>query len=349
MPAETEILRAGGHGPPSVPLRPPLWARGGQAQTLLGYFLPVGAPLLDAAAHGVTRRELDLGDGDRAVVFDAEPLEEGPLGGAVVHLFHGLTGSSESNYMRLAAEAYRRSGARVRLHNHRGQGAGEGLARGLYHSGSDGDLFRSVEDARTMPWGASALHLAVGFSLSANTLLLGLARRSDHPGAPDGALAVNPPVDLLAAVERMGRGFNRVYDRNFVRGMRASLAVRQERGWIDPDVTIPRGAGVREADERVTAPAAGYPGAEAYYRDCSSGPRLGAIRRPATILSAADDPFITRGDVESAAAGTGVQVHVEATGGHLGYLERGGRRWLAPALVHHALGLQSRSKASTSA
>lgn len=327
----------------AVPCRPPLWARGGQAQTLLGFFLPSPGEALDPAEPGVQRFEVPLDGDDRAVTLEAAPTAGGTLESAVVHLFHGLTGSSDSNYVRHAASVLRAAGATVVAHNHRGQGPGAGLARGFYHSGSDLDLFASVAAARARH--PRARHLAIGFSLSANTLLLGAARRRDHPGLPDAALAVNPPAHLSVAVRRMERGFNRVYDRNFVRGMRAALAARRARGWVTPGVEIPRGASVREADDLVTAPAAGYADAEAYYADCSSAPRWTEVELPAVVLSAADDPFIAAEDLEAPSPGPRMLVHVEPTGGHLGYLTRGGEapapaggaagRWLGGALLHY--------------
>lgn len=338
--------------------RPPLWARGGHAQTLLGYLLPTSGDAVDERARGVERREVAVlgggpsgADGDRLVVLDVEPRASGPLSGATFHLCHGLTGSSESNYMRLAAGALRDEGARVRLVNHRGQGPGAGLARGLYHSGSWPDLFAAIADARARGR-ATGPHVAVGFSLSANTLLLGASveRAEGHPGHPDAVLAVNPPVDLVASVTRIGEGVNRVYDRNFVRGMRASFAARRA---ADPagsrHLLVPRSAAsVRALDEVVTAPAAGYPSAEAYYEDCSSGPRLAGLRVPAAIVTAADDPFVSADDVtravEVAARRRGsdappLLAHVEATGGHLGYLGPRGERWLAGAIAHYGVEL----------
>lgn len=324
----------------TVPCRAPLWAHGGQAQTLLGYLLSSPG---EALASGVERFEVQVDEADRVVTLEAAPLAAtGPLSGAVVHLFHGLTGSSDSNYVRLCASVLRRAGARVVAFNHRGQGPGAGLARGLYHSGSDLDLLASLEAARARHPGA--FHLGIGFSLSANTLLLGAARRRGHPGLPDAILAVNPPAQLSVAVRRMERGVNRLYDKNFVRGMREGLATRRARGWLDSSLVIPPGASVRIADEHVTSRAAGYAGAEAYYADCSSAPRFGEIELPSVVLSAADDPFIAAGDLLEPTAGPRMFVHMESTGGHLGYLTTGGvevpgctrRRWLGGAVLHYA-------------
>ena len=319
-----------------VPCSAPRWARGGHAQTVLGFLLPTPGDVLFEDAPDVRRIELepDTSGEDRIVTFEAPPLASGRLDGSLVHLFHGLTGSSESNYMRLCAHALRSAGARVCLFNHRGQGAGAGLSRGIYHSGSYPDLFASV--ARGRADHPDHVQIGIGFSLSANTLLLGAARSGEGAGTPDAVMAVNPPVDLSTAVERIRAGFNRLYDKRFVRGMRRAVVERQARGWCDPEIVIPSGASIRDVDELVTAPEAGYASAAAYYEDCSSGSELAAIERPAVILTSADDPFIAPDDFAPWALGPLTTLHVEPTGGHLGYLCAGtSRRWLGVAVPHY--------------
>jgi len=326
------------------PCEPPIWARGGQAQTLLGFLLPTPGEELKGSV--ATRREVPLECGDRLVVFDAPPASGPtgrPLDGVVVHLFHGLTGSSDSNYVRLCAEALRRDGAAVIAFNHRGQGAGEGLARGIYHSGSAPDLWASVAAGRVLH--PDALHVGVGFSLSGNALLLGAGRDGGH-GTPDAVLAVNPPVDLARSVARMERGLNRIYDRNFVLGVRRAMAERRARGDLAPSMRVQLSWSLRETDDRVTAPLAGFASGAEYYERCSSAPWIGAVEVPAVLLSAADDPFIEPQMIEDATRGTGAFVHMEPVGGHLGYLaarpvggegyaEFAGRRWLGAAVAHY--------------
>ena len=338
----------------TVPCRAPLWARGGHAQTVLGYAISApGGPLAPTEDGEIVLREVLVSEGDRIVMVDAAPLESGRLDGVAVHLMHGLTGSTESNYVRMCAAVLRRHGARVMGFNHRGQGPGAGLAKRLYHSGSFLDLWAAVGAGRVDHPGLA--QIAVGFSLSANTALLGITDKGDHvsdAARPDGVLAVNPPVDLRSCAIRIETGINKLYDRNFVRGMRASVEMRKARGWLPESVSIPRGASVRGADEAVTAPLAGYGSADEYYADCSSGTRLGTLRVPAVILSSADDPFITPEDITSAAGRTDAFVHIEPRGGHLGYLTKpadGGiigvgpaseldgieSRWMAGAVLHY--------------
>ncbi len=335
----------------SVPCTAPLWARGGHRQTLFGYGLSVPGEPLEVQPDGSIRRvEVEVTGEDRIVLMDAAPLAPGRFDGVAVHLMHGLTGSSDSNYIRMVAAVLRREGARVLGFNHRGQGPGAGLAKGLYHSGSFKDLWAAVGAARERH--PELMQLAVGFSLSANTALLGITEKGDavgDPSLPDAVLAVNPPVDLRACAIAIETGVNKVYDRNFVRGLRGALAARQSRGWLPQEIVIPRGASVRGADEAMTAPLAGYQSADEYYADCSSGPRLKTLRRPAVIVSSGDDPFIDAADIERAAAGTSAFVHIEPRGGHLGYLMRStaalrthamqlpglGRRWLPGAIAHY--------------
>ena len=330
-----------------IPCSAPLWARGGHRQTLFGYGMSApGEPLEPLPDGSIVRVEVDVSGGDRIALMDAAPLSSGRFDGVAVHLMHGLTGSTDSNYIRMVAAVLRREGARIVGFNHRGQGPGAGLAKGLYHSGSFRDLWAAVGAGRGRH--PELLHLSVGFSLSANTALLGITEKGDEldqKSLPDAVLAVNPPVDLRACAIAIETGMNRVYDRNFVRGLREALGARQSRGWLPQSIVIPKGASVRGADEAMTAPLAGYRNADEYYADCSSGPRLGTLRRPAVILSSGDDPFIEAADIERAAAGTTAFVHIEPRGGHLGYLTRGGsspeglpgmdRRWLPGAIAHY--------------
>ena len=63
----------------AVRCRAPLWARGGQAQTLLGYFLPVTGEALDPALPDVERHEILLDGEDRVVVFERAGVAVGAL------------------------------------------------------------------------------------------------------------------------------------------------------------------------------------------------------------------------------------------------------------------------------
>jgi predicted alpha/beta-fold hydrolase len=308
---------------PALACEPPFWARGPHLQTICANYLPSPVPALPWE-----RIRLDLGDGD-ALALRALPGSSG----VAVHLFHGLGGSADGHYLTRAAARFHAQGHAVLAVNHRGAGEGAGWARNSYHSGSTRDLSAALRFGRARFPGA--LQVAVGFSISANMLLLLLGRGGED--LPDRAIAVNPPVDLEACSRRLVVGFNRCYDWYFVRKVRHDVLGRPGAQPLAPTRTL------RAFDALYTAPAAGFPSRDAYYAQCSSGPHLAGIRVPTVILTALDDPFAPGGDVLKCALGPGVQLHAEATGGHMGYLSRNleGFRWLDYALEHYLEQLKS--------
>jgi uncharacterized protein len=99
-----------------------------------------------------------------------------------------------------------------------------------------------------------------------------------------------------------------------------------------PRVAWPRRTTLRQFDDLYTAPRWGYADALDYYRQASACSRIAAIRMPTFILTARDDPFVAVEpfDQLQASPPPGVEVHITAQGGHLGFLgkdETGGIRW----------------------
>ena len=307
---------------PRLACEPPFWARGPHLQTVLANYLPSPVPPL---AWEPSR--LDLGDGD-ALALRALP----GTSGVAVLLFHGLGGSADGHYMQRAAARFQALGHAVLAVNHRGAGEGAGWSRRSYHSGSTPDLRAVLRHGRARFPGQ--LLVAVGFSISANMLLLLLGR--DRADLPDRAIAVNPPVDLEACSRRLGRGFNRCYDQYFVRKLRREVMLRPGARPLGGTRTL------RDFDARYTAAAAGFPSRDAYYARCSAGPHLGGIQVPTVILTSLDDPFAPGGDVLRCPLSPAVHLHAEPTGGHMGYLSRNlpGHRWLDYALEHYLAQLQ---------
>ena len=301
---------------PALGCVPPLWARGPHLQTIAANFLPAPPPL------PWERLRLELDDGDALALR----LLRG-TSGVAVHLFHGLGGSADGHYLVRAAARFRAAGHSVLAVNHRGAGEGAGWARRSYHSGSVQDLSAALKRGRALFPGQ--LQVAVGFSISANMLLLLLGRGGTD--LPDRAIAVNPPVDLEACSLRLGRGFNRVYDRYFIRKLKREVLLRPGAEPLGPSSTL------RAFDASYTAVQAGFPSRDAYYAQCSSGPHLGAIRVPTVILTSRDDPFAPGSDILKCPLSPAIHLHVEPTGGHMGYLSRNqkGWRWLEYALEHY--------------
>lgn len=301
----------------------PAWAPNGHAQTILGFFMP--APSLPKAEQIV---EIPLPDGDRLIgLFHPGPKP------VTVAVFHGLSGCTDSRYMKRTASLAAKLGFSCLLVNHRGCGPGKGLAKWPYHSGRGEDVSEALQAARRLR--PRDRLIAVGFSLSGNALLLLLSgARGTH--LPDAAVSVNAPIELGRAAEELTRGWNRIYDRHFVYLCRKSIEERRRAGYFKDEFRVPFSVTLGEFDDWYTAPAGGFRDRHDYYEQCSTAGRLHAIRTPTVVLTAEDDPFVPVADYRAARLSSSIHLHIERQGGHMGYLSRGPKlQWLDLALEHY--------------
>ena len=316
--------------PPTLPCRPPWWAQGGHLQTIVGNFLPGDEPDCPSLPF-----RIPLADGDQ-LAGRYHPGETDVL----LLVFHGLGGDADAHYVRRTVALGRRLGHHVWTVNHRGCGEGRGLARRPYHSGSGDDLGAAFAAARERH--PELRQLAIGYSLSANALLLNLG--GGVPGVdarPDAAIAVNPPVDLGACSDSIHRGFNRLYELRFIRRCRRAIQERLADGLIEDIYPTRPLMSLREFDDAYTTQAGGFRDAEDYYARCSARHHLGVITVPTVVLMAQDDPFIPWRHAVESGPSSAVHLHLEPHGGHMGYISRGvpGHRWLPYALEHYTRAL----------
>ena len=305
---------------------PPWWARGGQAQTLWGHLLSSGGEPLSRAP----RLEVELPDGDRLSVHALD----GSSGVRVV-LLHGLSGDVDSDYVRRSARRLAAHGHSIWAVNLRNAGSGRGLARNPYHSGRSEDLAAVLVASHARNPGLR--HVVIGFSLSGNIALLTAAGREP---LCHGVIAINPPSDLAACADRLHQGFNRIYELRFVARLRRDIELVTRLGAVRARAPVGLFDPLRSLDDRFTAPASGFVDAADYYARCSSAPRLSSVQVPTVLLSAIDDPLIDASVFERVPMSSNVTLHLEAHGGHMGYLARGARggyeRWLDGAIEHYA-------------
>lgn len=292
------------------------------AQTLLGHLL--SSPALRGLGM---RHELVLADADRIVVRVLEGKSD-----AVIYLFHGLAGSADSGYMRRLANLAQERNHSVVLVNHRGCGEGRGLALHPYHSGKAEDLSAVFEFGRNHF--RHHRHLAVGFSLSGNALLL-LLSGARGTTKPDFAISVNAPIHLDRASRLLGQGFNRVYTLRFIHDLKREIAAKPKGHRSTPPISLH--SSIRDFDAIYTAPRSGFESREHYYASCSTVGLLDRIQTPTVLLTAKDDPFVQFDDYERAKLSPRVHLHAENHGGHMGYISDyptplGTRRWMDYAI-----------------
>lgn len=277
--------------------------------------------------HKGRKIEIPLDDGDRLVAF----VQEG-TSNTVIYIFHGLAGSTDSTYMHRTSILAQKLGHTVFMANHRGCGEGAGLAKSPYHSGRAEDLSAVIATGKKLF--PRSRHIAIGFSMSGNALLLLLSGKRGTM-LPDAAISVNAPIHLEHCGLKLKTGLNRIYDVKFYLQCKRDTVISQNE--VLKKVKLPKLTTIYEFDRLYTAPAGGFTNREDYYRSCSTHQLLDQIQTPTVLLTAEDDPFVPFAAYSRAAKSSKVIPHFEKFGGHMGYLTRektpmGTKRWQDYAL-----------------
>lgn len=259
-----------------------------------------------------------LPDGDRISLEITTPKGWKSTNRTVV-LVHGLCGSHRSPNLVRMAHRLEPKGIRVVRFNMRGCGSGKGLSKHIYHCGRSEDLFEAVKALKKET--PDSPITVVGFSLGGN-IVLKMAGEL-HTNAQhfiDGVIAISPPVDLRASVERLSDPTNAMYERYFVRLLKADVRYRHRKFGDLPRVTLPRSLTIAQFDEIYTAPICGFRNALDYYSKCSSEAVVSDIAVPCKILLAMDDPIISPHTLDQYEIPGNVTIYKTKHGGHMGYI-----------------------------
>jgi predicted alpha/beta-fold hydrolase len=248
-------------------------------------------------------------------------FEGGPQQTLLV-LFHGLEGSSQSHYARTFAQYAQRQGWAYAVPHFRGCSGAINWAPRAYHSGDFTEIdwmLKRFSSEHTGPI------VAVGISLGGNALLR-WAEESGSMAAHSVAAvaAICAPMDLAAGGRALGQGINQmVYTPMFLKTMKpkALLKLQQFPGLFDRQALL-SARDLYAFDNVFTAPLHGFKNTDDYWARASAKSRLDAIRLPALILNALNDPF-----VPTASLPTPAQVSRYVTllqpnqGGHVGFAQ----------------------------
>jgi predicted alpha/beta-fold hydrolase len=262
------------------------------------------------------RERWETPDGDFIDVDRCPGAARAPL----VALFHGLEGDSHSHYAEALAREIARRGWRGAVAHFRGCSGEPNRLPRAYHSGDADEIGWILRRLRAEAHAAPLF--AVGVSLGGNALLKWLGEDREAKSVLAAAAAVSAPVDLMAAGEALGRGFNLVYTRVFLRTMKKKGEQKLERfpGLFDGQA-MRRARTLREFDEAVTAPLHGFRDTDDYWTRASAKRVLGRIEVPTLLLNARNDPFLPaaalpRPDEVSPA----VRREFPEEGGHAGFV-----------------------------
>lgn len=254
-------------------------------------------------------------------------------------ILHGLEGSHDSGYMRSLAHAALAQGYATHRLNMRGCGGTEQLSQTLYHAGLTSDLRFILQQFQRE--GRGPIFLA-GFSLGGNVVLKLLGELGETPLVA-GAAVVSTPIDLEACCRRMMEPQNWLYGNRFVTRLKQRYA---ERHRLHPDhyrrhqdrlAALSQVLTVMDFDDQITAPYFGFGNAGSYYASQSAGQFLPAIRVPALVVQAQDDPLIPFAVYQRHdwAQYPKLALLAPAHGGHVGFLaKKNPRFWVDEAITN---------------
>jgi predicted alpha/beta-fold hydrolase len=244
---------------------------------------------------------------------------------ATIIIWHGIEGSSTSNYMLSTAHKAFRAGFNVVRMNVRTCGGTEHLTSTIYHGGLTEDLHAVVKEF--IERDQLPQLLLVGFSLGGNMVLKLAGEYGDYP-PPEilGIAAVSPSVDLSASAEGIMKRSNWLYQRDFMTRLKKRARTKNK---LFPGIYDLTGLDdvhtIKEFDDRFTARAHNFAGADDYYYRASSIRVLDRIRIPTLMIHAEDDPFIPFAPLRhpSIAANPYLLLVAPKRGGHVAFLTDG--------------------------
>ena len=295
----------------NAPYRAPWWLPGGNLQTLY-------ARLLAGAGQVRYQRERwSTPDGDFVDIDRVAGEARAPL----VVLFHGLEGSSRSHYALALMRHLGHHGWRGAVAHFRGCSGELNRLPRAYHSGDSAEIDWILR--RFQAEAGSAPLLAAGVSLGGNALLKWLGEQGREAcTVVAAAAAVSAPMDLMAAGDALGHGFNIVYTRAFLATLRRKSAAKlaQYPGLYDRDAMLGART-LRAFDSVVTAPLHGFRDTDDYWTRSSSKPWLSRVGVRTLLVNARNDPFLPARALPSAAeVSAAVQCEFPAEGGHVGFV-----------------------------
>lgn len=269
-----------------------------------------------------TRERLELDDGD---FLDLDWLVNTDVKTSkLVIVSHGLEGSSERHYSRGMAKYFHQRGWDALAWNCRSCSGELNRLPRFYHHGDTDDLHRVIVHAFDRGYDHIAL---VGFSMGGSFSMKYIGERG---GSTDkrikGAVGFSVPCSLESSARELDTMGKRFYRNRFLRKLGKKILAKS---FIYPDKVSHEEywkiRTFREFDTRYTAKLHGFKNATDFYKRSSCDQYLFAIRIPALIVNAANDPFLTPEcfPKEIAKDHRFFNLEIPLRGGHVGFSLRG--------------------------
>ncbi|KDR20893.1 phospholipase ABHD3-like isoform X2 [Zootermopsis nevadensis] len=298
---------------------PTLWCFESRLQTAFANVLRSLYPKVE-----YWRETLKLSDGGQLAL---DWLEEGcPTNAPIIIILPGLTGDSQSQYIRCLALSANRMKLRIVVLNYRGLGGMSLKTPRTYNAANFEDLSEAVRHVKILNPGIPVA--AVGISMGG--LVLGNYLASQQTLSEKtlvAAMVISTPWNVFKAMDSLEKPvLNLMLNRYLTSGFfsfinRVKHDDMLQGPWCMEDIL--KCKTVREFDSSYTAKQFGYKDVSDYYANASIHDKLHKIEVPMLCLSARDDPIQPYEGipVEEASKSKYVAIVITQYGGHIGFLE----------------------------
>lgn len=267
------------------------------------------------------RERLELADGD---FLDVDWLTC-PGNDRLVVVSHGLEGSSTRPYCAGVAKYFSANGWDALAWNCRSCSGEMNRLPRLYHHGATEDLAAVVDHA--LAKGNYKQVALVGFSMGGSLSLKYLGERGDGVAKEVlGATVFSVPCNLWDSAVQLTLKGNRFYRERFLDKLKVKMKLKAA---MHPDVIDVAGidniVDFDEFDERYTAPLHGFSSRQDFYTKATSDQFYHALKRPALVVNALNDPLLGEKCYPRDAARESDYLFLEtpAVGGHVGFTQAG--------------------------
>ncbi|KAL7633273.1 UNVERIFIED_CONTAM: hypothetical protein RMT77_016378 [Armadillidium vulgare] len=305
---------------------PTPWCFESRAQTILASFFRSRLPIIN-----YKRDIFKLRDGGEVCIDWLDPVQNSKVApeedsSPIVVLLPGLTGHSQSEYVKSFVFAAHSVGAKCVVFNNRGRGGIPLKTARTYCAANSDDLEEILGHIKKIY--PKSRVVATGISLGGMILGNFLVTRGQKARQYlEAAMVLSVPWNPFVGTESLEKPiWNLLLNRFLAQCLCDSLKqmthmLEGNHPW-DLDHVM-KSKTIREFDSRFTAVQFGFKDVEDYYRTACLPGKLHEIRVPLVCLSAADDPFqpIHGIPYEEARKSSHVGIIITSRGGHIGFME----------------------------
>lgn len=298
---------------------PTPWCYESRCQTILASLFRFRIPDLP-----YRREVLLLKDGGQVCLdwLDGEGTSDSPI----ILILPGLTGSSQSEYVKGLILGIQGSHVRCVVLNNRGTGGIPLTTTRTYCAANSDDLEDAIAhlNASNPNIPIMAIGISLGGLIIGNYLTTRMEKAAQQLVC---AAVISVPWDLIKGLRNMEEPvWNLMLNRYLAHCMcdlanSLSYKLAGNHKW-DLDHVM-KSRTIREFDSRFTAKQFGFRDAEHYYTSSCLHDKIHTIKVPLLCLNAADDPFqpLHAIPLEAARKSGHVAIIVTARGGHIGFME----------------------------